>query len=133
MGKYKKCAVPDCEKEAKPGTYCWMHYARLRRTNRLDKDPYINKGQTCKMEGCNNPAKNKGVCVMHDGRWRRNGDPAIVTKPASVRGMICHIKGCGLDTRAANLCRKHYANYLFHRDKGRYISHQDYIERKNAE
>lgn len=112
---FGKCDVVGCDKPAKAGTYCHMHYARMRRHNRLDRDEPINKGKACSIEGCDTPAKVRGMCGMHAMRKERWGNPFLGAKQPKTNP--CIVRGCNEVEKCKGLCNRHYTNYTYHQEK----------------
>ena len=93
----RRCSVPWCNKQAKPGgTLCSTHYEERRihgyiRTpeeKAADKQRFIATrkhawrhrhgwGQTCRVEGCARKPRIRGYCSKHYSRWRIHGDPRV--------------------------------------------------------
>ncbi|MFB8424699.1 hypothetical protein ACFC4S_22055 [Priestia megaterium] len=130
---YKVCAVAECRKEAKAGTYCHMHYRRDKRTGTMEDPKYVNKGKECSVEGCSESAGSKGMCYKHYQRDFKNGDPSVVLQVSSYDGISCRLKNCEDRARSGNLCDNHYHNYLYHSSKGRIKTIDEYVENLEGE
>ncbi len=72
-----KCAVEDCEKDAKNGKNCLCagHEHRLRRYGSPTGTPEPKQLGVCAVDGCERGLAGGGFCRKHYKRFRKYGDP----------------------------------------------------------
>ncbi len=92
------CQIDGCEREVLARGWCYLHYARWKRTGDPEKArPKMPDHAPCSVEGCDRPNEANGYCQMHRWRVREFGDPGSAepvkrrrkTKPAP-----CALNGC---------------------------------------
>lgn len=124
-----KCSVKECSNQVlaiKNPNLCWTHYKRLKKRGSTE-DQFINKGKKCNVDGCEKDSYVKGLCKGHRNRQLKYGDP-LAGRSNSTKGQICTFSECCEPVRTSGLCRNHYANFIYR--KQRYgINIKQYLER----
>jgi hypothetical protein len=93
----RTCAVEDCDRDAKGGDLCTMHYQRR---HKGDPDwaapgPRIRpRSGQCGVDGCERPVWSAGRCSTHYQRPQEN--------------RACEVSGCERPYYSVGMCRLHY-------------------------
>ena len=103
----KVCKINDCDRVARVGGACNMHYARFWRHGSYDS---LLPAPPCKICGKKHYAK--GYCVNH---WRKY-EWANAKEYWKARSLgtymgngVCSVPGCGRGVYCKGICKKHYA------------------------
>lgn len=115
------CSVDGCGKTARHKGMCRKHYETVGK-------PFVG----CKAAGCDKQANGmggaRGFCAMHYQRWKANGDPSVVQRTATLRGVVCSVDGCGKGAASLGLCEMHYQRQKKHGDVNRGHQRQSWLE-----
>lgn len=82
----RPCGVEGCDRWAQ-GSFCGMHYTRLRRTGEFGApEPILRMSREgfCSVTGCGRPIRAVGYCTMHYHRLQKD-DVAALANPAPLR------------------------------------------------
>lgn len=99
------CSVDSCNNQVKTMTYCYKHYARLKRHGdplkvlrvRVSKRPKI-----CSIDDCGGQHEAYGYCNKHYTQKVRNNTLECINRK------ICSKKNCGKYSVALGYCSPHY-------------------------
>ena len=104
-----ECSVEGCNSKIKAKKLCDMHYARVRRTGRLERKNKVSDAgiKTCKAIGCCRDHYRGGLCNTHYSYRLKYGTPYL---EKTVK--LCGVKNCEKKHLAKGLCKRHYAQWM---------------------
>jgi hypothetical protein len=102
------CQVPGCDHRDRATTqWCWMHYARWRRSGDTAPPPTRPRDpRECTVGWCTARLRARGLCSMHYMRHLR-GQP-LEPRPQAPAALACSIDWCARPPIARGLCEMHY-------------------------
>jgi hypothetical protein len=87
-----RCAVEDCQRQAKSRGWCHAHYQRWRAHGDVQADRPLGATSGCSVEGCDRPSHARGLCATHYRRALAKGhpDPEKPIRVVTGEGSLSH-------------------------------------------
>lgn len=104
-GERMECGHPPCTRLSENRGYCQTHYKQSLSGAPLRDIP--DRGE-CEFPGCRRQKKSRTLCAAHH-QQQKEGRELKPLRAYKSQPFYCTADGCGSESHAKGLCRKHYA------------------------